>query len=104
MRSGDVEVLDAATGDHVGHLDKTEWQSFCVVRGMATQWNRGFSGTAMGLRYEALPVVAGSMDVPLDKAHMETIRLLEAKMIGHWAKRDKETTPPPPPPTTRRRR
>ena len=58
------------------------WAPMKVMNAMATQWNVSQTGVAIGLRYEALPVVLDLLEVPKDerRALFGDLQVLEAEM------------------------
>lgn len=57
-------------------------QVFC---GLATQWVRaGMTGIPSGLRYEAIPVVAGAHGIPVDAWLMDGLQTMETEVLACW--------------------
>lgn len=52
------------------------WPSFELFVAMGTQWQVGMGG-ATGLRYEALPVLAGAMGLRLGRKRMAALQEME---------------------------
>jgi len=71
----------------VGGEEDTEcwpdnWLTFRVFAAMGTQWNVGMSG-AIGLRYEALPVVLNMMGIAKkERAEIfDSLRIMESEVL-----------------------
>jgi len=94
LASGDTAILEDANVEHVATLNAEEWDAYRVVRAMATQWSRGLEGIATGLRYEALPIVSGTLGIEIDEPRFQVLRFLEATMIEKWAEARKANAPP----------
>jgi hypothetical protein len=67
------------------------WPAFLLFEAMSTQWRVGMSG-AIGLDYQALPVVAKYLEVAEEDMPLafNDLRLMESEALKHMAKgRDK---------------
>lgn len=88
----------AAWGFSVGDLLEEEieiwpdaWPAFLLFEAMSTQWRVGMGG-AIGLDYQALPVVAKYLEVAEEDMPLafNDIRLMESEALSNMAKgRDK---------------
>ena len=60
------------------------WVPLQVVQAMGTQWNIGPTGRAVGLRYEALPVVLQLLQVPrADRSEVfMLVQVLESELLS----------------------
>ena len=74
-------------GDETAWLDAEEWSAWRIVSAMRTQWQRGFDGAPLGLRYEALPVVCGALGETLDEGVLECVQIMEVRMLSEWIRR-----------------
>ncbi len=78
-RERQAEVLEVMPGN---------WGAVRVFFGMGSQWRRaGMVGVATGLDYAALPVVCGALDVALDAALLDRLRVLEGEAVQVMADR-----------------
>lgn len=76
-----VEVVGSGADDEVG-VWPDNWQTILVFADMLTQWNIGMNG-AIGLRYEALPLVLEMHGVVADQRRevFDGLRVMERAAV-----------------------
>jgi hypothetical protein len=79
--------LEAADAEELGIWPENA-NAATVFEAMSTQWTAGFSG-AIGMRYEALPVVLRLIGIPAAGASRRQLfadlRVMEAAALALWA-------------------
>jgi hypothetical protein len=77
-------ALDRPVRDASIYVYPDHWTPMIVAQNMATQWHIGASGSPLGLRYEALPFVLATLEVPpADHGPVfADLRILESDMLA----------------------